>query len=524
LSNDLITPFSDWITKLLSELAFLHTVCLPVTQDTCSSESDAVSNAITADLVSAFKEIEKNLVFAEDCTPDKGFLICKIDEDGIPVPHSSPKYEKAVATSVFSPRSLIQSDTVKVYKASFPEYIAQVHKWLSLWSHILPSGKLNNPNFVEGTIKDISDEALDYLEELEQYYEETFGYLSDIHIGSILEEETRNLGKIRIAFRNYVNATLTRNESPSYHHTLKPKYTEAFRSACNDLTYTPEEIVMNLYGHACGDGDFVDRCKALYEDTIIEELPVAGVCKYGSRKLGNLLDLQIGQRIEKRFDEFEHFILSTMMEAMFYQAVCLPPALDVCPADATNEDDVDTIADARMQNSLYAIQEVQENLSEVASCACPCKSYKVTAMKTDSAVDPAPYEPADIKWFTFSIGGVTYLTENDIYVDKLSGDDNIHQRLEPLNEWVNADVVATDKYIISDSSGTISRGERGDFFGVPGHLPFQLTIREWDYEEKEEDNNLFQYKGHLSDLYESSTCGSYDKNITLVLHCRREIT
>ena len=89
-------------------------------------------------------------------------------------------------------------------------------------------------------------------------------------------------------------------------HFLLPPTPE--RSACNDLTYTPEEIVMNLYGHACGDGDFVDRCTALYEGSNIEEPPFAGVCKYGSRKLGNLLDLQIGQRIEKRFDEFEHFV------------------------------------------------------------------------------------------------------------------------------------------------------------------------------------------------------------------------
>ena len=76
------------------------------------------------------------------------------------------------------------------------------------------------------------------------------------------------------------------------------------RSACNDLTYTPEEIVMNLYGHACGDGDFEDRCSDVYNGNHIHDLTSAGLCKYGSRKLGFLLDDQI----KKRFVGFEHFV------------------------------------------------------------------------------------------------------------------------------------------------------------------------------------------------------------------------
>ena len=68
--------------------------------------------------------------------------------------------------------TIIQNETEKKQNGeTFPEYIAKVHEWLSLWSQILPSGTLNNPNFVEGTMKDIKEEALEYLEELEQYYE-----------------------------------------------------------------------------------------------------------------------------------------------------------------------------------------------------------------------------------------------------------------------------------------------------------------------------------------------------------------
>jgi len=230
LSNELIYPFGEWITKLLSELAFLHTVCLPVTQDTCSSETDDVSNAITVDLVSAFEEVGNNINFAANCM-DKGFLICKIGEDGMPIPHSSPKFEEAVATSVFSsnnPRALVNSVTQEENGESFSENIMKAHKGLSLWSHILPSGKLNNDRFVEGRIKYVKDEALQYLGELKIYQEETFAF-STLPIGNILDEEIRNIEKIRTAFQNYVDATLGEYSSANYQHSLKPRYTEAFR-------------------------------------------------------------------------------------------------------------------------------------------------------------------------------------------------------------------------------------------------------------------------------------------------------
>ena len=213
------------------------------------------------------------------------------------------------------------------------------------------------------------------------------------------------------------------------------------------------------------------------------------------------------------------------MEAMFYQAVCLPPALDVCPADPTNEEYVQNIADARMQNSLGAINEVQDNLSKVASCACPCKSYKVIAMRTDSpgvdqaGVDPEEnFEAAELKWFNFNIGGSlsfpddNYLQASDIYNNNNPSSD-IRIVLEPLDEFVYADKPTPHEPITSDANGNIGLGGN---FGVPGHLPFKLTIREWDSKDPEGQNNLFRYTGDLSDLYESSTCGTYEKDIILV--------
>ena len=164
---------------------------------------------------------------------ERGVLFCKIDEDGIPIPPSSPKFTKAVADSVYSSAevsSFIQNDNYKEYGETFPEYLAKVYKWLSLWSNILPSGKIHNLIFVEKTMKDISDEALAYLGEVKKFHEETFGYPSDDQIGLFFEEETRNLGEIRTAFQNYVSATMAKYDSSNYQQlSLIQMYTEKFR-------------------------------------------------------------------------------------------------------------------------------------------------------------------------------------------------------------------------------------------------------------------------------------------------------
>ena len=186
-----------------------------------------------------------------------------------------------------------------------------------------------------------------------------------------------------------------------------------------------------------------------------------------------------------------------MMEAMFYQAVCLPPALDVCHSDPTDPDGVQTIADARMQNSLYAIQEVQQNLSVVQSCACPCKSYKVIAMRTDS---PGVGTAAQLQSFSFNIDGNTYLTHGNVYNDD--------PKSLPIDEFVYADRFSKPA-ITSDASGNIGLDF---FFGVPGDpdLSFELII-----EEHVSGGEIFRAEGVLSDLYDSSACGTYEKDITL---------
>jgi len=164
---------------------------------------------------------------------ERGVLFCKIDEDGIPIPPSSPKFTKAVADPVYSSAevsSFIQNDNYKEYGETFPEYFAKVYKWLSLWSNILPSGKIHNLIFVEKTMKGISDEALAYLGEVKKFHEETFGYPSDDHIGLFFEEETRNLGEIRTAFQDFVSATMATYDSSSYEElSLIQMYTKEFR-------------------------------------------------------------------------------------------------------------------------------------------------------------------------------------------------------------------------------------------------------------------------------------------------------
>jgi len=206
-----------------------------------------------------------------------------------------------------------------------------------------------------------------------------------------------------------------------------------------------------------------------------------------------------------------------MMEAMFYQAVCLPPVLDVCPADVT---DLwfggDAITDARVRNTFDAIEEVKENLSKVSSCACPCKSYKVIAMRVNSpGVDPPDGSNlvTQLKGFDFNIAGVSYLQIDDIYNDSNPNNEDIYKNLD-LDTWFFAD--KDHDPITMDDSGNIGLGQD---FGVAGHLDFSLLISEWDFREikenEEDKNNFFQVDGNLADLYESSTCETYEKDIVL---------
>lgn len=165
---------------------------------------------------------------------ERGILICKIDEDGNPISPSSPLFTSAVADPEYSSkdyiRAIIESETGKGVGESFPEYIAKVYKWLSVWSQVLPSGKISNFNFVEGEMKVISDDALAYLGELKKFHEKTFRYPSDDQIGPFFEGETRDLGKIRAAFQDYVGATMAEYDSSSKTQpSLIKQYTEKFR-------------------------------------------------------------------------------------------------------------------------------------------------------------------------------------------------------------------------------------------------------------------------------------------------------
>ena len=79
------------------------------------------------------------------------------------------------------------------------------------------------------------------------------------------------------------------------------------RFACNDLDFTPEDIVLNLYGHSCGEYDQV--CKGVYEVNTFSSYHNPGPCKHGARKAGYLLDdIFNDKKIIKSFDMFEKFV------------------------------------------------------------------------------------------------------------------------------------------------------------------------------------------------------------------------
>jgi len=87
-----------------------------------------------------------------------------------------------------------------------------------------------------------------------------------------------NLDRISRAFVDYTSKDANLPE-------LRSKYTSQFRYACNELAYRPEDILLFLYGHLCGDADWDnDRCESKDGES-------TGTCKFGKRKKSYFLDV-----------------------------------------------------------------------------------------------------------------------------------------------------------------------------------------------------------------------------------------
>ena len=87
-----------------------------------------------------------------------------------------------------------------------------------------------------------------------------------------------NLDRISRAFVDYTSEDANLPE-------LRSKYTSQFRYACNELAYRPEDILLFLYGHLCGDAVWDnDRCSS-------KDGSMTGTCKFGKRRKSYFLDV-----------------------------------------------------------------------------------------------------------------------------------------------------------------------------------------------------------------------------------------
>ena len=79
------------------------------------------------------------------------------------------------------------------------------------------------------------------------------------------------------------------------------------RFACNELDSKPEDIIRDIYGYACGDEDFSNRCSSLVDG--IAEGVGTGQCGlgigYASKKTNYILDRKF--KSAKTVSEYRKF-------------------------------------------------------------------------------------------------------------------------------------------------------------------------------------------------------------------------
>ena len=142
------------------------------------------------------------------------------------------------------------------------------------------------------------------------------------------------------------------------------------RFACNELDFRPEDIIDILYGHACGDpSNYPDRCEVTTPGV------GTGGCQLGSKQRGYLLDkFRSGESTLSSVRDFSFWMFNTLNQALFLQAVCLPPVENSCQAEN------DPIHQASIEHSVAQIDEVLSVLASAEQCICPCKKIRVLSV------------------------------------------------------------------------------------------------------------------------------------------------
>ncbi|KAL3913767.1 MAG: hypothetical protein SGILL_006363, partial [Bacillariaceae sp.] len=190
-----------------------------------------------------------------------------------------------------------------------------------------------------------------------------------------LDEISNVLDRISSSYMDYIKAAQLNSTTFEGDHDellrIQDSYREQFRISCNELQYTPRDIIRILNGHACGDvNKYPERCHT-------GDGRNTGACLFGSKQRSYLFDkFRLGEGSSAALvTEFKFFLASNLLEAFLLQSVCLPPDEYGCPSEN------DPIFAESIQDSFNAINETLTLITVAEQeCICPCKKIMFSSV------------------------------------------------------------------------------------------------------------------------------------------------
>jgi len=169
-----------------------------------------------------------------------------------------------------------------------------------------------------------------------------------------LDEFMIHLQSIDFAYQKLIKAA----KAPD---NVKALYRESYRAACNVPHFTPEDIIRNLYGYACGDAT-KDTPRT---DCTITQTKNRGTCSYGRKKRNDIFFLYVedSQKLTNPLNIFKDWLLRSMWLAFFHFQACLPPESASCNVKIEDPVYIQTTNDLAL-----AISEVVDNFDRVEHC------------------------------------------------------------------------------------------------------------------------------------------------------------
>jgi len=404
--------FYRWMSATSVQLSLLHAVCLPAAADICD-DLCVDRNSFSMDDTSTFfndasQEIFSNVVARSNCqgAGSNGQLeICRVNERGYPISDRDPAYDDAkilYASDELSEQLTKQTPSsayaalVNVEKAfvfakaaidgyntlldegsTFLKAAAVLGVVAPILGIALAFVPVPNPTleFVKAGFKNVDAR----FNELSSKLSNEISYVVEAISEDVLDQEFKILQKIDAAFSKYLSLSdpeVVAMAGRNYRN-LVELYTEDFRFSCNELESKPEDVVRNLYGYACGDKDFGSKNRC--DTALANPGEGTGRCKYGPKKENYILDTFLKTSSDVvDFRKFASAMKGALLQALFLQAVCLPPIADSCSAIGT-----DFIRQQAMEQSVKAVEEVETNLEKSEDCFCPCGELELKSFKLD---------------------------------------------------------------------------------------------------------------------------------------------